>query len=87
MLYDPYRDLTILSMRDYAATKDPEESYRYTSRADCACAQFARHIGLYDDWSGYGTLPLWGTLNQIAMGHGAHDWTWGKLKERLDASL
>ena len=92
MLHDPHRDLSLLGFRDYAASRNPHEAYDFSCREQCACAQFARHIGLFSEWNNSPLTPdyVWGELNAIA--HGAHDqsaerWTWGGLRTRLDAAL
>jgi hypothetical protein len=95
MLHNPQHDLSLLSFRDFAATRDPGERYEYTSRENCACGQFARHLGLQQDWSRASLSEgIWATMNRLAHGmaadaywtpSGAH--TWGELRKRIDAVL
>jgi len=102
MLHDQRRDLSLLSFRDFCASKDPNERYQYSNRCDCACAQFAKHIGLTADWDNASIGPcgnnIWQQMNQIAYGGERNDWflgstsaptahTWGRLRERLDSRL
>lgn len=96
MLHDPHRDITLLAFRDFAASKDPRETFTYTSRCNCACGQFARHIGLHDEWMSADliTTSPWGHLNDMARTAGGGDgWLtpsatpWGDLVKRLDEAL
>jgi hypothetical protein len=88
MLHDPHHDLTILAFRDYASTQPTDETYPYWNTRQCACARFAKHIGLYGEWQSQGSAhKRWHILNALAMGTGAGCWSFGQLTARLDAYL
>src|ERR1700756_1128947 len=81
-------------------TKNPNERYDWSNCLDCACGQFAWHIGRLKEWRSFaqGDGPVgkldqeWGELNCIAGGDTYTDyfpnWTFGKMRDRLleDAS-
>jgi hypothetical protein len=44
-------------------TKDPAEKYNWSRADQCACGQYARHLGVrWNPWRG----NIWGRLNSIA---------------------
>jgi hypothetical protein len=48
-------------------TQDPEQQYQWSCSGECACAQYARHLGVKswgDVWNPY--RIIWSELNSIA---------------------
>lgn len=80
------RKLETLSLRERMATwlrgKDPNEDYYWSDANNCACAQFAKDIGRFDDWQvrDMTILSDWEKLN-IAARSEPH--TFGALLGRL----
>jgi hypothetical protein len=85
----------------FVASREPMESYNWSSFAHCACGQFVREEGIDTRdrdvyraiWGRYEDDPLTplgaphaASLNAIAYGDGGpHSWTFGALRQRLDA--
>ena len=99
MLRDQHHDLSLVGFRDFAASKKPDEKYMFLNRETCACAQYAKHIGLYDEWMkaelGGACMnnSMWSRLNNIAGADDALDppadekYTWGALRDRLEHAV
>lgn len=71
MLRDPHHDLNLIAFRDFVASKPQTRTFDYLNRCKCACGQFAKHIGLYDEWMmqilwDIETPTLWVKLNDLA---------------------
>jgi hypothetical protein len=82
------------SLRDqmiaWLETQNPAEHYSWGSNDACACGQFAKSIGRYDDWRsrrGHATLDdeAWINLSIIArLGtHRSSQWTFGNFLQAL----
>ena len=72
----------------FVATKDPAEEYRWLDPTACACGQYARSIGKYEDWLNVPTRPpadskLWRELNRLAQIGPYPARTFGKLAQKL----
>ena len=92
MLHDPHHDLNTHSFRDFVANKPADQIYQWQDREDCACAQFARHIGLFDEWYEDNLIGgSWGKLNRLALcGREVYPSvtiTWGELLKHIDRKL
>lgn len=76
--------LTMLSVPEFLAwakTKDPDDTFYFMLAGECACGQYARHIGATDSWmntplgplgfaAGEGSTPVykaWQRLNDLSM--------------------
>lgn len=76
--------------------KDPSKHYEWNSLTECACGQFAKSIGRFEEWRNHarGDIPVgknsqkWEELNHIARGDIYIDyigqrWTFGEMRDRL----
>lgn len=75
--------------RDFADKKNPNENYFYKSAISCACGQFTRSIGLYDDYINYLNFDLhnFETFDKLEQLAAKEPHEWGKLVERIDNEL
>lgn len=86
---------------NYVSGQNPNDWYHWPNMATCACGKFImdEKIELNDQefeavWGRERSAPMTrlgdlnpSSLNVIAYGHGFRDdWTFGKLRERLDAA-
>lgn len=82
--------LTAGAFLGWVETQPPERSYPYLSSTRCACAQYARTIGV-DFPTAFLTSQLtgfWRRMNDVASQSGGNprqEWTFGALAERLRA--
>ena len=88
MLYNPHTRVPSLeSMAAWLETKDPNEEYSWIDSHKCACAQYAKARGVFDQWRGHGWYssdrPVWHDLNMMAQ----HCETFGKLLERVREAM
>jgi hypothetical protein len=79
MLYNPKWDKETTLLGKWIAwlkTKNPSESYDWTTTTDCACGEFY-------GGGGWEYITEFGLLNSIAQGEGcSSEWTFGKCLER-----
>lgn len=81
---------------DWLDTKDPNENYNWQESHRCACGQYSKSIGV-ENWTSRlhkSHDPFWHRLNKLSRGPTGYDsdanpsdWTFGKLKERVDREL
>lgn len=84
--------LTIEAFADWCEKQPAEKSYNWASEDNCACAQYAKALGMPDAFEGrYSTDGFWAKADQIALRDDfifRADWsdTFGNLAARLRAA-
>lgn len=76
--------LTLEAFADWAEKQPADKAYQFTSLANCACAQYARSLGI--DWLSTPVADFWVHANHIAADWGGdRGYTFGALASRLRA--
>jgi hypothetical protein len=80
------QEASFTGFRAFVETKDPAEEYNWPDGTACACAQYARSIGKYEEWEAPLTdevREFWLRLNRLARPALGAPITFGELAQKL----
>jgi hypothetical protein len=75
---------TFAGFLEFAKRQAQDKVYPYSDCDDCACAQYAKHIGQFEDWRYVSYADVWDDLNYWAA-YQPH--TFGSLVTRLELEM
>lgn len=78
--------LTLAAFADWAEKMPAGEVYDYCDESNCACAQYARSLGLIDQWMHSKPNSFWHVMDDYAFAGIDRTPTFGSLAARLRAA-